>query len=205
MLVNGYIQQNNKKGIKMARIQDFKSQMQYGGSRSNQFICTITFPAWADPTGQAGPKCQFLISSASLPEQTLGVATVPYRGREVKWAGDRTFAPWSVNVYNDADFVIRNAFELWSQGIVENQSNNGFTDKSQYQVNARVDQLDRNDNILKTYTFVDLWPVQIGDIALDFGANDQIEIFPVTFDYLLFETPTADASNIVAGLAAGNF
>lgn len=183
-------------------IQSFKAQLAGGGARANQFKVILTFPSWVQTGNVAGQRCQFLISATSLPDQNLGVATVPYRGREVKWAGDRTFSPWSVNVYNDTDFLIRNAFETWSQGIVENDSNKGLTEKDAYQMDAYVYQLDRNDNILKTYKFIDLWPTNIGDISLDYGANDQIEIFPVTFDFLSFETSDVDVSGLINDISA---
>jgi hypothetical protein len=175
----------------MTSIHAFKHQMSGGGARANQFRVTLTFPTFVG--GQVAERqIPFMVSAASLPEQTLGIASVPFRGREIKWAGDRTTSPWSVNVYNDTDFEIRSALETWSQGIVENETNRGRTKALQYQTQALVEQLDRNDQVLKQYKFIDLWPVQVGEIQLDYGANDQIEMFPVTFDYLYFLTDNVD-------------
>jgi hypothetical protein len=178
----------------MTTIHSFKSQMAGGGSRPNQFRVTLTFPSWVGGN-VAEQKIPFMVSAASLPESTLGIASVQFRGREIKWAGDRTFSPWTVNVYNDTDFEIRSALESWSQGIVENETNRGRTTAPQYQTQALVEQLDRNDQVLKTYIFTDFWPIQIGEIGLDYGANDQIEAFPVTFDYL--EWIASDVSGFV--------
>lgn len=176
----------------MTSIHQYKNAMVGGGSRPNQFRITLTFPSWVAGGEFAGEKAQFTVGAASLPEQTLGVASLPFRGRDIKWAGDRTFGPWSVNVYNDTEFAVRNALESWSQGIVENESNRGRTNALQYQTQSLVEQLDRNDQVLKTYVFYDLWPIQVGEIGLDWGNNDQIEIFPVTFDFLTFEASDVD-------------
>lgn len=185
----------------MTTIQAFKSTMAGGGARPNQFRVHLTLPSFVPDNG-ATRKATFMISAASLPEQTLGVASVQFRGREVKWAGDRTTSPWTVNVYNDTDFSIRDAFEYWSQGIVENFTNFGRTTAAEYQVTGTIEQLDRNDNVLKTYTFFDMWPIQVGEIALDYGSNDQIETFTCTFDYLYFELDNVDPAGITAGLSS---
>lgn len=176
----------------MATIQQYKQAMNGGGARANQYRVSLFLPNWVAGGEFASQKAQFTIGAASLPEQTLGVASLPFRGRDIKWAGDRTFSPWNVNVYNDADFAVRNALESWSQGIVENESNRGRTFASQYQTQSLVEQLDRNDQVLKTYVFYDLWPIQVGEISLDWGSNDQIEVFPVTFDFLTFEGSDVD-------------
>lgn len=187
----------------MTTIQAFKSTMAGGGARPNQFRVHLTLPSFVPDNGVTR-DATFLISAASLPEQTLGVAGVQFRGRDVKWAGDRTTSPWTVNIYNDTDFNIRSALEYWSQGIVENFTNLGRTRADDYQVTATVEQLDRNDNVLKSYTFVDLWPIQVGEIALDFGSNDQIETFTCTFDYLYFFLDNVDPNEVTAGLSNFN-
>jgi hypothetical protein len=43
----------------------------------------------------------FLIKSAAVPPASLGTITIPFRGREIKRAGDRTFTDWSISVLCD--------------------------------------------------------------------------------------------------------
>lgn len=188
-------------------INSFKSQLAGGGSRANQFRVILTFPNYV-PTGPlATLKAGFLVTAAALPASTLGTTPVYYRGREVKYSGERRFAPWQVTVLNDTDFVIRNALEIWQQGISENATNKGRVVASQYQATAIVQQLDRNDNILKQYEFIDIYPSVIGDIPLDYSTNDVLETFPVTFDYSYWTADilsTVGAIGIGAGVLAGN-
>jgi hypothetical protein len=83
---------------------------------------------------------------------TVPSFNVPFRGRAIKIAGDRTIEDWSVTCYNDTDFKLRNAFERWSNGINNLTDNEGLTNPADYQVDAFVDQLDRNGATIKTYT-----------------------------------------------------
>lgn len=168
-------------------ILNFKAALIGGGARANQFRVTLNFPTFVAGTAAAN-KAQFLCEAASLPGQTIGIAPLMYRGREVKLAGERRFDNWSISVINDTDFDIHNAFESWMQQINNKQENSGLTNPLSYTVNMNVEQLDRNGITLKKYTFQDAWPVAISPIALSFNDNDNVERFSVEIAYGWFET-----------------
>lgn len=170
----------------MSTISNFKAQMTGGGARPNQFRVEMTFPAFIGGAAAAGNAAQFLCKSAVLPSSTIDDITAFYRGRPVHFAGERTFAPWTVSVFNDNDFLIRNVMETWSDTILNYDATNGILSPSAYQVDMSVHQLDRNDAIVKTYTFYDVYPTNVGQIQLDFEANNQIELFDVEFTYNYF-------------------
>ena len=131
-------------------------------------------------------KIPFLCQAASLPESQLGTVQVPYFGRKIKLAGDRTFAPWTITVLNDEDFIIRNFFETWVNMINSLQGNLlQFTSASPplYQGLAIATQFSKTGIPLRMYQFNDLWPSSVSPITLDWAANDQIESFQVTFEY----------------------
>jgi hypothetical protein len=171
----------------MSTIDQFRAQLSGGGARPSQFRVILTFPDWAG--GQlASVKGNFLVKAASLPASTINPIEVPYRGRVTKVAGERQFANWNVTVLNDNDFFIRNALERWSKGIADHSSTSGRLVSSSYQTQMLVQQLDRNDLPVKTYQFYNCFPVNIGEIALDFGATSQIEEFPVEFSVDYWES-----------------
>lgn len=178
----------------MADISAFKAQMITGGARANQFRVEISFPAIVPNGALAGQKLQFLAKSTSLPASTLSDVAVMYRGRPVHFAGEREFAPWSIDVYNDNDFGVRNAFEAWVDSIQNAENTNGIQAPALYQVDMSVIQTDRNDLPVKKYTFKDAWPMEIGTIALDWEQNNQIEIFPVTFQYNYWMSPSGQGA-----------
>lgn len=182
----------------MAEIAAFKAQMIQGGARANQFMVRISFPPIVPNGALAGQKLQFLAKSASLPASTVSDVPVMFRGRPVHFAGEREFQPWSIEVYNDNDFVVRNTFEAWVNLIQNASSTNGIQEPADYQIDMQVMQMDRNDNIVKEYSFKDAWPMEVGQISLDWEANNQIEVFPVTFQYNYWVNIPKDSSKVRA-------
>ena len=121
---------------------------------------------------------------------TITNVAVPFRGRVLNIAGDRTFNPWSVTVMNDTDFKLYRAMERWMNGINNMTDNEGLTNPVDYQVDIFVDQLDRNGATLKSYTLRGAFPTSLADIDLSYTDNNSIETFTTTFTYQYFETDT---------------
>ena len=181
----------------MANIADFKAQMIGGGARPNQFRVELTFPSFVTLGVIAGQRAQFLCRAASLPASTIETISIPYRGRPVNFAGERSFQPWTVSIYNDTTFNIRNALEQWQSGIQQYNTTNGRTNPTDYQVDLSVHQLDRNGATIKSYKFTDAFPTNIGAITLDYEQQNAIEQFDVEFVYNFF------TSNEGAGASFG--
>lgn len=175
----------------MALISDFKAQLVGGGARANQFRVDLTFPSYVAQGVVAGQQGQFLCKSASLPASTIENVQIQYRGRPINLAGERTFDTWTIQVYNDTSFNIRNAMEQWSNGIQNLGSTEGRVNPRDYQVDLQVEQLDRNGATIKQYKFVDAYPISVGQIALDYDTVNQIEVFEVTFQYNYWTSSTA--------------
>ena len=173
----------------MANINDFKAVLKGGGARANQFSVNMPFPGFAAVGGDSRVM-SFLCRSTNLPGMTLGEVAVPFRGRSLYIAGDRTFETWTTTIMNDTDFAIRNAFERWMNGINALSDNSGLENPSDYQVDAFVDQLDRAGTVIKSYTFRGLWPLTIAPIELGYDTNDAVEEFEITYRYQFFETDT---------------
>src|SRR6056300_2090834 len=173
----------------MANINDFKAKLAGGGARSNQFKVTMPFPGYAQVGGEI-EDLAFLCRSTKIPAMNVGVVEVPFRGRKIYIGGDRTFDEWSIQVLNDTNFKLRNAFERWQNGINNMSDNEGLTNPVDNQVDEFVDHLDRNGNTTKSYTLRGLFPLEVGTIALDYDQTDTIEQFDVTFSYQYFEATT---------------
>ena len=173
----------------MANITDFKAKLAGGGARANQFKVVMPFPGYAQVGGEI-EDLAFLCRATIIPAMTIGEVDVKFRGRSIKIAGDRTFADWTVTVYNDTNFRLRNAFERWQNGINNMTDNEGLTNPADYQVDAFIDHLDRNGNTIKTYTLRGAFPKEVGSIDLTYDEKTAIEQFVVTFAYQFFETNT---------------
>ena len=178
-------------------VERFKSALTNGGARPNQFAVQLSFPTYVAGAALAVARAPFLVSVAELPGQTVNPAIVQYRGREVKFVGDRVYAPWTITVLNDAEMSIRTAMEQWMGGMEDYAGKFGRLQPSEYQRDAQVFQLDRNGNALKSYNIINGFPVDLSPVALDFGANDQISSFTVTFQYQHFTTSNNPLGSIV--------
>jgi len=193
----------------MANIADFKAQMIGGGARPNQFRVELTFPSCVTLGVVAGQRAQFLCKAAQLPASTIETIPVLYRGRPVQFAGERTFAPWTVTIYNDTTFGIRNALEQWQSGIQNYNTTLGRTNPTDYQVDMSVHQLDRNGAIIKSYKFVDAFPTNVSAVGLDYEQQNAIEQFDVEFTYNFFTSNTGAAAgfgvNVSIDTPVGSF
>ena len=171
----------------MAQIDDFKANLLGGGARTNQFRVTITPPVGIS-IGLDVRRTSFLCSATQLPQTELGVVELKYRGRTINIAGDRVAAiTWTTTFYNDTDFMIRNAFERWNNGINDFALNTGVSSMADYATDLFVEQLDRDDTVLKTYIFRNSWPSTIAAIELQSDQDTTIETFVCTWQYQQFE------------------
>ena len=170
----------------MATIDEFKANLIGGGARPNHFRVTFNTPG-VIATGLDVRKSSFLIKTAQLPGQALGEITVPFRGRNLYIAGDREFETWDTTVINDTDFMVRNGIERWLNAINDTVTNTGLPNVADYTADLIVEQLDRDDTILKSYTFRNAFPLTIGTIDLSSAEAGEIETFEVTWRYQHYE------------------
>jgi|TARA_Y100000361_G_scaffold94157_1_gene84084 hypothetical protein len=167
-------------------IDDFKSKLTGGGARSNLFKVTVNYPSFVEGDVEL---TSFLCKASVMPDSTINEIAVPFRGRQLKMAGDRVFGDWNVTIINDTDFKIRDAMEKWSNGINEHVNNTGLTNTNDYFADMVVEQLDKDGSSLKKYDFRGCWPKTIAEIALDYG-TEGIEEFQVTFAMQYWESNT---------------
>ena len=185
-------------------IEDFKSKLIGGAARPNLFEVELQFPSFVDAGDDikgetAAAAARFMVKAANLPASNINVIEVPFRGRNLKIAGDRTFDVWTITIINDIDFGIRNAFERWMNGINKHDDASGFINPRQYQCDARVHQLGRNTlastkaasppgppmakssnvPVLKSYLFHGVFPTSVGAIEVSYDNSDTIEEFTV--------------------------
>ena len=168
-------------------VDDFKSKLRGGGARPNLFRATVNFPGYA---GGDVELTSFLCKAAQLPASVMNVIEVPFRGRQLKIAGDRTFETWTATILNDTDFTIRNSMERWMNGINSHQANTGLTNPVDYQADLIVEQLDRDETVLKTYNFRGAFPINVSAIDLNYETVDTVEEFTVEFAVQYWESGT---------------
>jgi hypothetical protein len=181
--------------IPLRKITDFKSKLTGGGARPNLFEVELAFPGAVGVDNDTLQKARFLVKAAALPASTVAPIDVPFRGRILKIAGDRTFETWTITVINDVDFSIRSAFEKWMNTINKMNDGTGLTDPEAYQADAYVYQLGRDGGILRSYHFYDVFPTNISTIDLSYETTDTIEEFTVELQVQWWEASRGTSPN----------
>ena len=181
-------------------IDKFKSRLTGGIARPNLFEVVLAFPdGTVDSTvNDIDPKTRFLVKASALPA-SIAAISVPFRGRQLKIAGDRTFDEWQITVINDTDFAIRGSFERWMNIMAKVSDMSGKTNPEDYTKDAFVYQLgrsgidassqqsDQDMPVLRTYKFYSIFPTNVSAIDLSYDSTDAIEEFTVTLQVQWWE------------------
>ena len=185
-------------------ISEFRSQLDGGGLRPNLYEVRLDFPAGVAAAGtDLTTDGIFLCKAAALPAANVGLIEVPFRGRQLKVAGDRTFDTWTVTILNDTDMGLRGAFERWINVLGTADSGQGRTNPATYQKELYVYQLgralpgdsaggskfkDTKMRSLRGYKFWGCFPTAVSQIDLAFDNNDTISEFTVEFQVQWWES-----------------
>jgi hypothetical protein len=163
----------------MATINDFKANLLGAGLRANRFEVFIP---------RTGSKIQFLCKTGALPGQTIEPVEIVHKGLTFNIAGNRSFEDWTVGIYNDSEFSARNAVEEWMSTIVPMDDSSVASLGYEYMVDkATISQLGRDDSVVATYEFYNMWPTSIAAIDMDTSGGEEITTTEVTFKYSHFE------------------
>jgi hypothetical protein len=176
------------------------------GVKPNMFLIDIQFPASIALQTEDQNLTNILCKSAALPGSNLGVIEVPFRGRTVKIAGDRTFDTWTTTFFNDKDFKLRAFFEQWANSINTHEGNTAplFTPNNSdgYMADLGVKQLEKDASeegaILREYTLKYCFPTNVSSIDLAYDSNDQIEEFTVEWQYSYFTAEGGSRAGVSA-------
>ena len=185
-------------------IDSFKSSVVSDFARPNLFQIDLAFPSQVIANGTGLQQLgKYTVRAANLPSSQMGIVEVPFRGRVLKIAGDRTFEPWTITIMNDSGFKLRTAFETWASSIQAYAENytaaaglGDSADNSGYFADMEVHQLSRGlkdgeePKVTKSYKFYNIFPSNIAAIDLDYGNNDAVEEFTVEMQ-VQYWTPIA--------------
>ena len=169
-------------------VDDFKSKLTGGGARANLFKATVNFPSYVATSDVE--LTSFLCKGVQIPSSVIAPITIPFRGRQLQMAGDRTFEPLTLTIINDASFVVRNAFESWANGINNFAENTGLSNMNDYICDVVVEQLNKAGETTKKYEFRGCWPSNVSTIDLNYDTENTIEEFTVELQVQYWESNT---------------
>lgn len=165
-------------------IGQIRANLQYGGARPTLFQVSIVSPF----DGTLASIAPFMVQATEIPAFSVGAIEVPYMGRKIRVAGDRTFDPWRVSVLNDEDFKVRHSLETWSNkmnSMSGNMNTTGSSSPNNYKVIADVKQYAKSNETtpIRVYRLYGAFPTDISSIDLDWNNTNTIETFSATFSY----------------------
>jgi hypothetical protein len=166
-----------------------RSNLRFGGARPTLFDVQFLNSG----VGQVPDISRFMCQATDIPSSQMGFIEVPYFGRKIKYAGDRTFIDWTVTILNDEAFDIRHAMERWSNALNSHENNLRLAQQGGetqgYKANAIVRQYGKTGpgDVLRAYRFNGIFPIDVSTIPLDWNSTDTIEQFTVTFAYDYWE------------------
>ena len=176
-------------------VSKFRGKLTNDGARPNLFKVSIPNLTgfWAGNT-----DFEFFCRASQIPGITIGTVPVNYFGRQVKLAGIKTYADWTVTVINDEDFAHRSQFEAWMNSINTASGNlrEGDGGATDYTQTCKVTQLSKTGGSgVRFYSLHYAFPTDLSPITLDWGDNDTIEEYTVTFSFDYFSATTGDITN----------
>ena len=146
-----------------------------GGYRPALFEVQVT---------RLGTEMNFLCQSSQVPAMTMGVIEVPYFGRKIKVAGDRTYAEWTTLCMIEEDFGLRSELEDWQEKINSAADNTRSEVMEAYKSDAEVYLYGKGGGAaLRTYKLEGCWPTDVGTIELDWNTTDTIGTYSVTWAF----------------------
>ena len=180
----------------MPTISDFAARFK-GGVRPNLFRVSI------NGAPELFTDLEFLCKAATIPDSTIGKVEVGYRGRKLQVPGDRVFSDWEITVLNDTNWQNRSAMEAWLARIQAHTANYSDFDNNDigYYGQASVSQLDRQNNIIRTYR-MEVMPTSVAAITLGSEENDSVEDFACTFavNYYTIDSLAGDGATSGSGI-----
>lgn len=137
-------------------------------------------------TTRLGTGAGLLCQAAQVPAQTMGVVEVPYFGRKIKLAGDRTYAEWTTTFMVDESFDVRRQLEDWNLAMNSAEENLRAEIATAYKEDVQVLLYGKQGSVIREYNLIGCWPADVSTIELDWNQAGTISTYSVTwaFDYM---------------------
>ena len=174
----------------------FKSEaMSNGGFRPTLFEIQVT---------DVNESIGFLCNATQVPALTMGVIEVPYMGRKIKVAGDRTYAEWTTTLFIEENFDVRDYLENWQSLINGPADNVRDSVWNEYKKEATIKLYNKKGEVLREYVLQGCWPTDVGTIDLDWNTTDTLATYQVTWAFDIMTQGNQKVTNRSGGAQNNN-
>ena len=175
----------------------FKSNLSKAGGGARPALYRVKISSTSAGISGTDDTDSLLVKAAALPASNIAPLTVNYSGRAYKWQGFRTYDIWNVTVINDENFSIRNKMMHWMKKIsgqldgtrtsLDGDPTGNSAGGTYLDGEATVTQVGVGGTDVHKYKLYNLWPTELGEIALDWS-SDIIQEYTIGFCYDYFSS-----------------
>lgn len=173
----------------------------FAGLRPNRFTINGSFPSAVTPQPT---DFDIYCKATQMPGSSIGVIPVPWMGRVVKFSGERTYADWTIQVYESSigSQDLRRAMEAWIElmdGRDTHKVNYSLTETweiyyDDFLGDTESNQGNPDSSAPKTIHLVNCFPVDISPVDLSYDLVDTFSEFTLTMAYDFWDYGPARAS-----------
>jgi len=160
----------------------FIAKLRKEGAKQSLFEASITLKG----TGTGTSDFNYMCKGIQIPASNLGVVTVNYMGRPIKYPGNRTFEDLTTTIINDEGHSIRNQIENWMENINShtlNSRSSTYTTKDKYVSDLTLKPLTRTGMYESPWKFINCFPTSLDAVEVAWETNDAVMEFNVTWAY----------------------
>lgn len=169
----------------MTTMDEYKTTLGYG-DRVNLFEVELTFPTALNLEGfDPEEEIKILCHEAPLPtSRTITPVEIIYAGNTIKLAGDKEAEEdLTIAFRNKKDMKLRTAFELWTN-IIQDDETNERVDPEIYEASKFfISSLDNQGNANKKVELLHAFPTTVERIEQSKESSAEISITTVTFSF----------------------
>ena len=165
------------------KLDDFKKAVGRG-TRPNRYEVTMKIPSGGN---DGGYEMTAEVSALALPDATVGVIGVPFRGRVLKLPGDRRYSSWGFTVYDTTEKGnLWKALHDWSEVLNSHEENKSPFEYGESDSTATwtIKHYDLNgDDVIKQIQLINCWPSSVSSFDLAYGSMDSLSQFSCQVEY----------------------
>ena len=185
-------------------------RQQFFGHRPNRFLINGSFPTAVVQGNESsgvganagGVQFDIYCKATSVPGSSIGVIPVAWQGRIVKFSGERTYADWSIQIYDSSvpSQKLRLLFENWINLMNHRESHildYSLTGDWTVSFNDVVKSVGTSPQAghTETYKMRNCFPIDISPIDMSYDMTDTFAELTVTMAYDFWEPVSSNNQN----------
>lgn len=165
------------------------------GDGARSYLFEIAIPVLSSNITEDTKTITCLARTANLPRYSIEDVPFEFQKSTFHMGGRAKFDTWQVTFMADSYHKLRNRLLAWQSVIFDPTRQVGYSPSSYKRDDVSIKQLDRMGSVVTAYTFMGLFPSEVGEIQLN-HSNTAIEEFNVIFTYDYYVMGSKEAAEV---------